>query len=130
MRKKIMIASGSYTDNAGQTKTIWQEVGVIMTSQAGKEFALLNPVINLAGFPREPGKDMIIASIFEDKPKEHGYSSSNGTNNPSSQQHAQYNQQQNPPIAQHLPNQNANTSGNGYPPAETYYDASGNPLPI
>ncbi len=77
MRKKIMIASGSYTTQDGQQKTTWKEVGVIMTSQSGKEFCLLDPTVNLSGFPREPGKDMIIASIFEDKPKEQqqgGYS--------------------------------------------------------
>ncbi len=77
MRKKIMIASGSYTTQDGQQKTTWKEVGVIMTSQTGKEFCLLDPTVNLSGFPREPGKDMIIASIFEDKPKDQqqgGYS--------------------------------------------------------
>ncbi len=68
-----MIAAGSYTTQDGQEKTVWKELGVIMTSQTGKEFALLDPTVNLSGFPREPGKDMIIASIFEDKPKEQGY---------------------------------------------------------
>ena len=112
-----MIAAGSYTTQDGQTKTIWKELGVIMTSQAGKEFALLDPTVNLSGFPREQGKDMIIASIFEDKPKEQGYqqpqqqgySTSNGTNNPSSTQQAQYNNQQQPPAAAHLDMQNENT---------------------
>ena len=61
-----MIASGKYTAKDGQEKTSWVEVGVIMTSQAGKEFVLLDPCINLAGFPREAGKDKLIASIFDD----------------------------------------------------------------
>ncbi len=64
--KKIMIAGEKYTNREGQEKTTWHEVGVIMTSQAGKEFVLLDPKVCLAGFPREPGKDKIIASIFED----------------------------------------------------------------
>ncbi len=149
-----MIAAGSYTDNTGQQKTAWKEVGVIMTSQAGKEFALLDPTVNLSGFPREPGKDMIIASIFEDKPKQNnqggghqapqqGHATGAGMNNPSSQQQSQYNQQQNPPAAQHLPSQNANTQGNGYqqgqqqqPQQDQYaqgqpvYDQDGQEIPI
>ena len=60
-----MIANGKYTKD-GVEKTSWKEVGVIMTSQAGKEFVLLDPTVNLAGFEREAGKDRIIASIFDD----------------------------------------------------------------
>ena len=66
MAKKIMIAAGKYMKD-GQEKTSWKEVGVIMTSQSGKEFVLLDPTVNLAGFDREPGKDRVIASIFEDQ---------------------------------------------------------------
>ena len=91
MRKKIMIASGSYTTQDGQQKTTWKEVGVIMTSQAGKDFCLLDPTVNLAGFPSEPGKDMIIASIFEDKPKEQ---QQGGYSQPAPQQAQQSPQQQ------------------------------------
>ncbi len=65
--KKIMIANGKYTDKSGNEKTSWKEVGVIMTSAKGGEFCLLDPTVNLAGFPREAGKDRLIASIFEDK---------------------------------------------------------------
>lgn len=65
-----MIANGTYKNREGEEKTSWEEVGVIMLSQAGKEFVLLDPTVNLAGFEREPGKDRIIASIFEDKPKQ------------------------------------------------------------
>ena len=64
--KKIMIANGQYKDKQGQMKTSWKEVGVIMTSAKGGEFCLLDPTVNLAGFPREQGKDRLIASIFED----------------------------------------------------------------
>ena len=60
-----MIANGKYTKD-GVEKTSWKEVGVIMTSQAGKEFVLLDPTVNLAGFEREAGKDRVIASIFDD----------------------------------------------------------------
>ncbi len=64
--KKIMIANGTYKNKQGEEKTSWKEVGVIMTSAKGGEFCLLDPTVNLAGFPREAGKDRLIASIFED----------------------------------------------------------------
>ena len=35
-------------------------------SQNGKEYVLLDPTINIAGFTREPGKDMLMCSVFED----------------------------------------------------------------
>ena len=63
--KKIMVANGTYQKD-GQTKTNWVEIGIINMGKNGKEYCLLNPVISLAGFPREPGKDRLIASIFED----------------------------------------------------------------
>ena len=68
--KKIMIASGKYTAKDGTEKSKWVEVGVIMTSQGGNEFVLLDPTVNLAGFPREAGKDKLIASIFGDRPQQ------------------------------------------------------------
>ena len=60
-----MIANGKYMKD-GQEKSKWVEVGVIMTSAKGGEFCLLDPTVNLAGFPREAGKDKLIASIFDD----------------------------------------------------------------
>ena len=76
-----MIANGKYVKD-GQEKTSWKEVGVIMTSQAGKEFVLLDPTVNLAGFPREEGKDRVIASIFDDKPQQMQQQSQYGTPQP------------------------------------------------
>ena len=69
MAKKIMVAHGTY-EKDGQTKTNWKEIGVILTSQNGKEYCLLDPTINLGGFTREAGKDKLIASIFDDKPQQ------------------------------------------------------------
>ena len=115
--KKIMAANGSYTDREGNNKTNWVKIGMLGMSQNGKEYILLDPCINLAGFTREPGKDMLMCSVFEDKPKEQGYqqpqqqgySTSNGINNPSPVQQQGYNQQQNRPVAQNLNMQNKNT---------------------
>jgi len=67
--KKIMVKNGTYKNRDGDEKTSWKEIGVIMTSQDGKEFCLLDPTVCLGGFQREAGKDKLIASIFEDKHK-------------------------------------------------------------
>ena len=33
----LMVAQGSYTNNAGEQKTRWLKIGTIMTTQAGKQ---------------------------------------------------------------------------------------------
>ena len=64
MAKKLMVANGKYQKD-GQEKTKWLEVGVILESN-GKEFMLIDPIINFAGFDRQ-GKDRVMVSIFEDQ---------------------------------------------------------------
>ncbi len=123
-----MIAAGSYTDNTGQQKTAWKEVGVIMTSQAGKEFALLDPTVNLSGFPREPGKDMIIASIFEDKPKQNNQGGGNQAPQQGQQQYQQSNPQQNQNYNQGQPQQQAQQQPHAQ--GQPVYDQNGQEIPI
>lgn len=64
--KKLAVANGKYTNNQGETKTRWVNVGVIGVSANGKEYALIDPTINFAAFPREDGKDMVMVGVFED----------------------------------------------------------------
>jgi len=63
--KKLAIANGKYQKD-GQEKTRWVNVGVIGVGSNGKEYMMLDPTINLAGFAREAGRDMIMVSIFDD----------------------------------------------------------------
>lgn len=65
--KKLAVANGSYTNSNGEQKTKWVSVGVIGMSQNGKEYMLIDPTINFAGFPREDGKDMVMVGIFDDQ---------------------------------------------------------------
>lgn len=62
--KKIMIKNGEYTNRDGEVKSNWKQIGIIKSNNNG-EYVLLDPTVNLAGFDRQ-GKDMLIASIFED----------------------------------------------------------------
>ena len=105
--RSLKIKIGSY-DKDVQTKGKYIDLGVLMQSQDGGMYALLNPHVNLAGIPMDAGKDMVMCSVFTDQPQQ-GYATGGGMNNPSSVQQNQYNQQQGTP-AQHLPNQNQNTA--------------------
>ena len=59
----IVVSGGSYTNGQGEEKKRWVNVGVVMQGDDGF-FALLDPGVNLAAY-KEPGKDRVIASLFE-----------------------------------------------------------------
>ncbi len=65
MAKKLSVANGTYTAQDGSTKTKWVSVGVILEKD-GKEYMLIDPTINFAGFPREQGRDKVMVGIFKD----------------------------------------------------------------
>ena len=113
--KKLSVANGTYTKD-GQQKTSWVNVGVIGTSQNGKEYMLIDPTINFAGFPREAGKDMVMVNIFDDSQQGQAPQGQPAYGQ-APQQPPAYGQ---PPVQTQPPvNQ---------PPIE-YYDANGQPLP-
>lgn len=60
----VAVKTGSYTDGQGQTKNRYMNIGAVMTGDNGP-FLLLDPMVNLAAVPREPGKDRVICSLFE-----------------------------------------------------------------
>ena len=118
-----MRASGQYTAQDGQTKTNWVKVGMLGVSQNGKEYILLDPTINLAGFTREAGKDMLMCSVFEDQPKQQTQQSQyqqapqGQTINQNPQQQAYQQQAQ--------PQQNQQGAMN-----QVQFDADGNQIPF
>jgi len=61
----IVIKGGEYQVN-GETKARWVNLGAVMQGDNGP-FILLDPGVNLAAY-MEPGKDRVIASLFEPKP--------------------------------------------------------------
>ena len=75
MAKKITARVGSYTNAQGEQKGRFVEVGALGTSQAGKEYVLINPTVDLGGVlqlqnieaakeGKEPS-DRIICSVFD-----------------------------------------------------------------
>lgn len=61
----LAVKTGSYTDRDGKQKNRYQNIGVIMQGDDGGHYALLDPLINLAAVPREPGKDRVMVSMFQ-----------------------------------------------------------------
>lgn len=66
----LAVKTGSYTDNQGNKKNRYTNIGVVMQGDDGGHYALLDPMINLAAVPREPGKDRVMVSMFE--PRDEG----------------------------------------------------------
>ena len=75
MTKRLCAVTGEYQSKEGQQKAEFTEVGVIITGKNGKEYALLDPSINLAGVllkqnvlaakRGEPTSDRVMLSLFE-----------------------------------------------------------------
>ncbi len=69
MKKYDLCVRISYTDKNGDTKTSWENVGVMMENGNGP-YLLIKPWVNFAGFPRDEGRSHLIVSLFEYKENE------------------------------------------------------------
>ncbi len=65
----IVIKAGEYQDREGNQKSRWVNIGAVMKNDKGA-YLLLDPGINLAAYMQE-GRDRVIASLFEAKPRQH-----------------------------------------------------------
>ncbi len=59
----LCVKSGTYTDRNGNEKVNWENIGVMVDD--GSPYILLKPYINLAGFPREEGRNHLLVSVFD-----------------------------------------------------------------
>ena len=71
MAKKYdaVVKTGSYTDNAGESKGRYENVGSVMENDKGELYMILKTTFNPAGAKVE-GKDCIIVSFYEPKEKD------------------------------------------------------------
>jgi len=98
--KKLAIANGKYQKD-GVEKTRWVNIGVIGVGSNGKEYMMLDPTINLAGFARDAGRDMVMVSIFDDSQQGQQFNSQpTGQNAPTHYEQAPQQQQQYQPQQQ------------------------------
>jgi hypothetical protein len=69
VKKELCVVARTYTDKSGETKKVWSKVGEIHTAKDGREYMVLDPMVNLAAVPRKEGDDRVFVSMFDPKPK-------------------------------------------------------------
>ena len=104
MKKTISAVIGEYQKD-GQTKAEWADVGVILTSNNGKEYMLLNAEVSLAGIL---AKQNVLAQI---KGEKHRANVMCSINEEQSNQQQNNNQQQGQQQGQGNFQQNNNNGG-------------------
>lgn len=82
MPKKLVAAVGEYTNQQGETKKRWQNVGVIMDSNDGGQYVLIDHNVSLAGIMQsqnvmamkknEQLRDRVMLSVFDDDNNQQG----------------------------------------------------------
>lgn len=78
MAKKydLAVKIGNYTDNQGNQKNRYKNIGAVMIGNDGGEFMLLERTFNPAGVPVENGRDSIMVSMFT--PRDNNQQSNHG----------------------------------------------------
>lgn len=76
MAKRLVIKTGEYTNQQGETKGEYTRIGVLMQGNDGGEYLLLDPTVNLAGAltkqnmmnhkNNKPVRDSVMVSVFDD----------------------------------------------------------------
>jgi len=62
--RDIAVKTGEYTDNQGNTKGRWLNVGSLMKGDDGGEFIVMNRWFNPAGVPNPDQRDSVLLSCF------------------------------------------------------------------
>ena len=65
----LSVKVGNYRDSSGQEKARYKTIGALMQGDKGP-FLVLDRTFNPAGVPVEDGRDQIIVSCLEPKPRE------------------------------------------------------------
>ena len=104
MTKRLSAVTGSYTNQQGEQKAEWTNVGVIITGKNGKDYALLDPTVNLAGVlmkqnqnaikKGEQPSDMVMLSVFDEQQNQPQNQQGGYNNQNQAQQHGGYQNQQ------------------------------------
>ena len=83
MRKlyDLAVKTGEYTNQYGETKGRWQNVGRVMQDDNGGKFILLNRTFNPAGVEVQPGRDSVALSMFPPKEQNNNGGDNHGGGN-------------------------------------------------
>ena len=73
--KKLLFKTGTYTNQQGETKNNYVELGAILQGDDGSEYAIIEPTVDLAGVllkqnalaakQGKPARDSIMCGIFD-----------------------------------------------------------------
>ena len=63
--RDLAVKTGSYTDNQGNEKGRWQNVGSLMKGDDGGEFIILHRWFSPAGVPNPDNRDSVVLSCFK-----------------------------------------------------------------
>jgi len=117
--KKLVAKVGEYTNNNGETKGRYTNLGVLVTGSDGGEYMLLDPTVNMAGvfalqaaMNAKNGKqdsDRVMVSVWEENNQQQGQQQQGAP-----QQQQQNNQQQPQQGGYQAPPSNQYQGGQGY----------------
>lgn len=109
MTKRLSAVTGNYTNQQGEQKAEWTNVGVLITGKNGKDYVLLDPSVNLAGvllkqnaIAAKEGKalsDTVMLSVFDEQQNQNNNNYQNnqgGYQQQNNQPQGGYNQNQAP----------------------------------
>jgi len=68
--KELAVGVRKYTDQSGQEKTQWENIGAIFKNEEGKSFISIKRTFNPAGVPNPENKDSVLVSMFDPKDKD------------------------------------------------------------
>ena len=66
--KNLSVKTREYVDSQGNKKANWQNIGVVMENDQGKQFMLIDRWVNLAGLPDFSGKEnpsAVMVTMFD-----------------------------------------------------------------
>jgi hypothetical protein len=66
----LAVKTGSYTNQNGETKHRWQNIGAVIQGTDGGQYMMLAKWFNPAGVPDERGGESILISMFEPKDRQ------------------------------------------------------------
>jgi hypothetical protein len=64
--KRLVVVTGQYTNNAGETKKRYKTIGHLHQGQHG-EYVTLDASVNLAAFPRKENDDRVMVSMYDEE---------------------------------------------------------------
>jgi len=66
----LAVVTRKYTDNNGNEKSVWKNIGSIIETKNGGKIILIDRTFNPAGVYCDADRDQIMISMFEPKPRE------------------------------------------------------------